>query len=148
MKLSTKSRYAITAVIDLANNADTAVSLKDVSERQSISLSYLEQLFCKLKNYGVVKSQRGPGGGYMLNKEANEISLYEIITAVEENIDQTLCGGSLNCQKDKPCSTHHVWTGLNTIISDYMKNITIGDVVTNNTVHNLQDAREDSANVN
>ena len=119
-----------------------------MSERQSISLSYLEQLFCKLKNYGVVKSQRGPGGGYMLNKEANEISLYEIITAVEENIDQTLCGGSLNCQKDKPCSTHHVWTGLNTIISDYMKNITIGDVVTNNTVHNLQDAREDSANVN
>ena len=87
MKLSTKSRYAITAVIDLANNSDTAVSLKDVSERQSISLSYLEQLFCKLKNYGVVRSQRGPGGGYMLNKEANEISLYEIITAVEENID-------------------------------------------------------------
>ena len=148
MKFSTKSRYAITAVIDLANNSESSVSLKDISDRQSISLSYLEQLFCKLKNYGVVRSQRGPGGGYMLNKKANDISLYEIVVAVEENIDQTQCGGSLNCQKDKPCSTHHVWTGLNKIITDYMKNITIGDVVTNNIVHSLQDAREGSTNVN
>ena len=99
MKFSTKSRYAITAVIDLANNSESSVSLKDISDRQSISLSYLEQLFCKLKNYGVVRSQRGPGGGYMLNKKANDISLYEIVVAVEENIDQTQCGGSLNCQK-------------------------------------------------
>ena len=147
MKFSTKSRYAITAVIDLANNSESSVSLKDISDRQSISLSYLEQLFCKLKNYGVVRSQRGPGGGYMLNKKANNISLYEIVVAVEENIDQTQCGGSLNCQKDKPCSTHHIWTGLNTIITNYMKNITIGDVVTNNKVHNLHDAREGSAHV-
>ena len=147
MKFSTKSRYAITAVIDLANNSESSVSLKDISNRQSISLSYLEQLFCKLKNYGVVRSQRGPGGGYMLNKKANDISLYEIVVAVEENIDQTQCGGSLNCQKDKPCSTHHVWTGLNTIITNYMKNITIGDVVTSNEVHNLHDAREGSAHV-
>lgn len=147
MKLSTKSRYAITAVIDLANNTDSSVALKDISDRQSISLSYLEQLFCKLKNNGVVKSQRGPGGGYMLNKKANDISLHEIIVAVEENIDQTQCGGSLNCQKDKPCSTHHVWTGLNEIITDYMKNITIGDVVTNNKVHNLHDAREGGTHV-
>ena len=147
MKFSTKSRYAITAVIDLANNSESSVSLKDISDRQSISLSYLEQLFCKLKNYGIVRSQRGPGGGYMLNKKANDISLYEIVVAVEENIDQTQCGGSLNCQKDKPCSTHHVWTGLNTIITNYMKNITIGDVVNNNEVHNLHDAREGSVHV-
>ena len=99
MKLSTKSRYAITAIIDLANNMDTSVSLKDISERQSISLSYLEQLFCKLKNFGVVKSQRGPGGGYTLKRKASDITLYEIITAVEENIDQTQCGGNLDCQK-------------------------------------------------
>ncbi len=148
MKLSTKSRYAITAIIDLANNVESSVSLKDISHRQSISLSYLEQLFCKLKNSGVVKSQRGPGGGYILNRKPNDISLFEIITAVEENIDQTQCGGSMDCKKDKPCSTHDIWTGLNKIIIDYMKNITIGDVVSKNIVHNLHDAREESANVN
>ena len=87
MKLSTKSRYAITAMIDLAQNQDGAVSLKDISDRQSISLSYLEQLFCKLKNFNVVTSRRGPGGGYVLSKKSSDISLYEIITAVEENID-------------------------------------------------------------
>ena len=141
MKLSTKSRYAITAIIDLANNVESSVSLKDISHRQSISLSYLEQLFCKLKNSGVVKSQRGPGGGYILNRKPNDISLFEIITAVEENIDQTQCGGSMDCKND-------IWTGLNKIIIDYMKNITIGDVVSKNIVHNLHDAREESANVN
>ena len=148
MKLSTKSRYAITAIIDLAGNHEESVSLKDISDRQSISLSYLEQLFCKLKNFGVVKSQRGPGGGYKLGRKAEDISFYEIITAVEENIDQTQCGGSMNCRKDKPCATHHVWNDLNKLISDYMKNITIGDVVNQNIVHSLHDAREDSTNVN
>ncbi len=148
MKLSTKSRYAITAIIDLARNRSESVSLKDISDRQSISLSYLEQLFCKLKNFGVVKSQRGPGGGYKLGRRADDISFYEIITAVEENIDQTQCGGSMNCRKDKPCATHHIWSDLNKIISDYMKNITIGDVVNKNIVHSLHDAREDSTNVN
>ncbi len=124
------------------------LSLKDISHRQSISLSYLEQLFCKLKNSGIVKSQRGPGGGYILHRKPNDISLFEIITAVEENIDQTQCGGSMDCKKDKPCSTHHIWTGLNEIITNYMKNITIGDVISENIVHNLHDAREGSANVN
>ncbi len=147
MKLSTKSRYAITAMIDLAQNQDGAVSLKDISDRQSISLSYLEQLFCKLKNFNVVTSRRGPGGGYVLSKKSSDISLYEIITAVEENIDQTQCGGSMNCKKDKPCTTHHVWTGLNNIINDYMKNITIEDVISNQVVHSLHDARESDTHV-
>ena len=147
MKLSTKSRYAITAMIDLAQNQDGAVSLKDISDRQSISLSYLEQLFCKLKNYKVVTSRRGPGGGYVLNKKSSEISLHEIITAVEENIDQTQCGGSMNCNKEKPCTTHNVWTGLNKIISDYMKNITIEDVISNQVIHSLHDARESDTHV-
>ena len=91
MKLSTKSRYAITAIIDLAQNQNGAVSLKDISDRQSISLSYLEQLFCKLKNKKVVTSRRGPGGGYTLNRKSSDISLFQIITAVDENIDQTQC---------------------------------------------------------
>ena len=147
MKLSTKSRYAITAMIDLAQNQDGAVSLKDISDRQSISLSYLEQLFCKLKNFKVVSSRRGPGGGYVLNKKSSEISLHEIITAVEENMDQTQCGGSMNCNKEKPCTTHNVWTGLNKIISDYMKNITIEDVISNQVIHSLHDARESDTHV-
>ena len=147
MKLSTKSRYAITAMIDFAQNQDGAVSLKDISDRQSISLSYLEQLFCKLKNFKVVTSRRGPGGGYVLNKKSSEISLHEIITAVEENMDQTQCGGSMNCNKDKPCTTHNVWTGLNKIISDYMKNITIEDVISNQVIHSLHDARESDTHV-
>ena len=147
MKLSTKSRYAITAMIDLAQNQDGAVSLKDISDRQSISLSYLEQLFCKLKNFKVVTSRRGPGGGYVLNKKSSEISLHEIITAVEENMDQTQCGGSMNCNKDKPCTTHNVWTGLNEIINDYMKNITIEDVISNQVIHSLHDARESDTHV-
>ena len=147
MKLSTKSRYAITAMIDLAQNQDGAVSLKDISDRQSISLSYLEQLFCKLKNFKVVTSRRGPGGGYVLNKKSSEISLHEIITAVEENMDQTQCGGSMNCNKEKPCTTHNVWTGLNKIISDYMKNITIEDVISNQVIHSLHDARESNTHV-
>jgi Rrf2 family iron-sulfur cluster assembly transcriptional regulator len=147
MKLSTKSRYAITAIIDLAQNQNGAVSLKDISERQSISLSYLEQLFCKLKNNKVVTSRRGPGGGYLLSRKSSDITLYDIITAVDENIDQTQCGGSMNCKKDKPCSTHHVWTGLNTIINDYMKKITIEDVISNDVIHNLHDARESDTHV-
>ena len=147
MKLSTKSRYAITAMIDLAQNQDGAVSLKDISDRQSISLSYLEQLFCKLKNFKVVASRRGPGGGYVLNKKSSEISLHEIITAVEENMDQTQCGGSMNCNKEKPCTKHNVWTGLNKIISDYMKNITIEDVISNQVIHSLHDARESDTHV-
>jgi len=148
MKLSTKSRYAITAIVDLANSEESAVSLKGISDRQKISLSYLEQLFCKLKNSGIVKSQRGPGGGYKLGRDAQDITLLQIITAVDENIDQTQCGGSLNCNKEKPCSTHHVWTGLNKIIYDYMNKITIGDVANKNTVHEMYDAREGSLNVN
>ena len=147
MKLSTKSRYAITAIIDLAQNQNGAVSLKDISVRQGISLSYLEQLFCKLKNKKVVISRRGPGGGYTLNRRSSDISLFEIITAVDENIDQTQCEGSMNCLKDKPCTTHHVWTGLNEIIKDYMKNITIEDVITNQVIHNLHDARESKTHV-
>ena len=147
MKLSTKSRYAVTAIVDLAQNQGNSVSLKDISNRQSISLSYLEQIFCKLKNSGVVTSQRGPGGGYFLGKETNNISLYEIITAVDEKIDQTQCGGNMNCKKDKPCNTHHVWTGLNNIINDYMKNITIRDVITKKLILNLNDAKESDNHV-
>ena len=148
MKLTTKGRYAISALIDVAMHNSSSVSLKDISDRQSISLSYLEQLFCKLKNKGLVKSRRGPGGGYILVNNPSDISLYEIVTAVDENIDQTQCGGSMNCRKDKPCSTHHVWTGLNTIIDDYMKKISIQDVISNNFTKEIIDVRGNKEYVN
>jgi Rrf2 family iron-sulfur cluster assembly transcriptional regulator len=100
-----------------------------------------------LKNKKVVTSRRGPGGGYTLNRKSSDISLFQIITAVDENIDQTQCAGSMNCIKHKPCTTHHVWTGLNKIIKDYMKSITIEDVITNQVIHNLHDARESKTHV-
>ena len=114
MKLTTKGRYAIIAMVDLAIHGDALpVPLRDVSNRQNISLSYLEQLFSKLRLSTLVKSIRGPGGGYILDKDASEINLYQIITAVDENIDQTQCGGAMNCNNDKPCLTHFIWTDLN-----------------------------------
>ena len=114
MKLTTKGRYAIIAMLDLAMYGGALpVPLRDVSNRQNISLSYLEQLFSKLRLSVLVKSIRGPGGGYVLDKDANEVNLYQIITAVDENIDQTQCGGAMNCNNDKPCLTHFIWTDLN-----------------------------------
>ena len=106
MKLTTKGRYAIVAMIDIALfQKKTPISLSEISKRQDISLSYLEQLFSKLKTKSLVKSVRGPGGGYKLDREASEITLFEIITAVDENMDQTQCGGAMNCSNDKPCLT-------------------------------------------
>ena len=120
MKLTTKGRYAITAMLDVAINGPTkSVALHDISNRQSISLSYLEQLFSKLRNAKLVKSQRGPGGGYLLAKDSNKISLFDVITAVDENIDQTQCAGKMNCNDSKPCLTHNVWIDLNKQINDY-----------------------------
>ena len=106
MKLTTKGRYAIIAMVDLAINGEQeTVRLKDISFRQKISLSYLEQLFSKLRLSGLVKSIRGPGGGYVLNKTMSDLNLLDIITAVDEKIDQTQCGGAMNCINDKPCLT-------------------------------------------
>ena len=119
MKLTTKGRYAIIAMVDLAINSQlNPATLKDISTRQSISLSYLEQLFSKLRQSGLVKSIRGPGGGYLLNKDPSSLNLLDIITAVDEKIDQTQCGGAMNCINDKPCLTHFIWTDLNNKIND------------------------------
>tara|TARA_B100000953_G_scaffold93523_1_gene76307 strand:- start:223 stop:681 length:459 start_codon:yes stop_codon:yes gene_type:complete len=144
MKLTTKGRYAIIAMLDLAMYGDALpVPLRDVSNRQNISLSYLEQLFSKLRLSTLVKSIRGPGGGYILDKDASEINLYQIITAVDENIDQTQCGGAMNCNNDKPCLTHFIWTDLNRKINDYMKGITLNDVALRKDVKNIIYRREE-----
>ena len=143
MKLTTKGRYAIIAMLDLAMYGGASpVPLRDVSNRQNISLSYLEQLFSKLRLSTLVKSIRGPGGGYILDKGANEINLYQIMTAVDENIDQTQCGGAMNCNNDKPCLTHFIWTDLNSKINDYMKGITLNDVAHRKDVKNIVYKRE------
>jgi len=143
MKLTTKGRYAIIAMLDIAMYGGVSpVPLRDVSNRQNISLSYLEQLFSKLRLSTLVKSIRGPGGGYILDKDASEINLYQIITAVDENIDQTQCGGAMNCNNDKPCLTHFIWTDLNSKINDYMKGITLNDVALRKDVKNIVYKRE------
>ena len=143
MKLTTKGRYAIIAMVDLRFNGTIgSVRLKDVSKRQNISLSYLEQLFSKLRLSGLVKSVRGPGGGYILNKIPSEINLLDIITAVDENIDQTQCGGAMNCINEKPCLTHFIWTDLNHIINKYMQGISLDDIALREDVKNIIFLRE------
>src|SRR5215210_3726150 len=121
MRLTTKGRFAVTAMIDLAmNDSEGPVTLAEISERQKISLSYLEQLFGKLRRRSLVSSVRGPGGGYQLAKKLEELSVAEIIRAVDEPIDATQCGGRENCQDERKCLTHDLWATLNERIFDYL----------------------------
>ncbi|MHB8624044.1 MAG: Fe-S cluster assembly transcriptional regulator IscR [Sulfuricaulis sp.] len=131
MKLTTKGRYAVTAMLDLALRYDKgAVTLADIAKRQGISLSYLEQLFAKLRRSGLVDSVRGPGGGYTLALEPSKISVAEIVVAINENIDATRCGGEKNCHLDDTCLTHELWEDLSTRIYEFLNGITLGDLVT------------------
>jgi len=130
MRLTTKGRYAVTAVLDLALNCDDKpVNLSDISERQAISLSYLEQLFSKLRKDGIVRSIRGPGGGYLLNRPQEDISVAHIINAVNESIRLSRCDGKANCHDGKQCLTHNLWVDLSTRINDFLDNINIGDLI-------------------
>lgn len=130
MRLTTKGRFAVTAVLDLTTNqGDGPVSLGEISARQKISLSYLEQLFGKLRRNGLVNSTRGPGGGYMLARSVDEISVADIIAAVDEPIDATQCGGQENCVDDQKCITHDLWEGLNEHIFSYLRDIKLGKLV-------------------
>ena len=148
MKLSTKGRYAIIAMSDIVlYGTKSPVSLSEINIRQKISLSYLEQLFAKLKSSGLVKSIRGPGGGYALNKKPSDINLLDIITAVDERMDQTQCGGAMNCHKDQPCLTHYIWLELNEKISHYMREITLSDISEREDVKEIVIYRE-SKNAN
>jgi Rrf2 family iron-sulfur cluster assembly transcriptional regulator len=130
MRLTTKGRFAVTAMVDLAmQSGDRPVTLGDISERQKISLSYLEQLFGKLRRKALVSSVRGPGGGYRLTRPTAELSVGEIILAVDEPIDATQCGGRENCRDDHKCITHDLWTGLNRHIFEYLNSVTLSDLV-------------------
>jgi Rrf2 family iron-sulfur cluster assembly transcriptional regulator len=130
MRLTTKGRFAVTAMIDLALRQHTGpVTLAGISERQKISLSYLEQLFGKLRRRHLVSSVRGPGGGYCLAKPLEAVSVAEIIHAVDETLDATNCGGKGNCAEDqRPCMTHELWTSLNEKMFEYLSSVTLAEL--------------------
>ena len=130
MRLTTKGRFAVTAMIDVAlHSTDGPVTLAGVAERQRISLSYLEQLFGKLRRRGLVESVRGPGGGYTLARDSAGISVAEIILAVDEPIDATSCGGEENCQDERRCMTHDLWAGLNKHIHSYLSEVSLAELI-------------------
>jgi len=145
MRLTTKGRFAVTAMIDLAmRHGNGPVTLAGISDRQQISLSYLEQLFGKLRRHGLVESVRGPGGGYNLAKPTERITVAEIILAVDEPLDATRCGGMANCQDEQRCMTHDLWTSLNERIYEYLTSVTLKDMVDRqkpSNVSTLEDRR-------
>src|SRR6476661_1499239 len=130
MRLTTKGRFAVTAMIDVTMYGTRGpVTLAAVSERQKISLSYLEQLFGKLRRHGLVESVRGPGGGYNLSRAPETVAVADIIVAVDEPIDATQCAGRENCLDDRRCMTHELWAGLNNHIFTYLRSITLAELV-------------------
>lgn len=130
MRLTTKGRYAVTAMLDLALHANSGpVSLSDISKRQEISLSYLEQLFAKLRQNSLVSSVRGPGGGYRLDRAADAIFVAEIIDAVNESIDATSCGGKGDCHQGEVCLTHYLWSDLSDQIHQFLSSISLASLV-------------------
>ena len=131
MKLTTKGRYAVTAMMDLAMHESDGrrVALKSIANHQEISIAYLEQIFAKLKANGLVSGARGPNGGYRLSKPATNISIFEIIDAVDEPIDVTRCHGRKDCQDGQVCLTHELWTDLSQQISSFLDQLKLGDIV-------------------
>ncbi len=130
MRLTTKGRYAVTAMLDLALHAkEKPITLADISQRQGISLSYLEQLFSRMRKQGLVASARGPGGGYRLSRDANDINIAQVITAVDEKVSVTRCEGRGDCHNGGPCLTHELWCNLSDQIYDFLNGISLGNLV-------------------
>ena len=146
MKLTTKGRYAVTAMLDLAlHYGEGPITLADIAQRQGISLSYLEQLFSRLRKRSLVSSVRGPGGGYSLGKEAREIFVGEVISAVDENMDTTRCHGAHNCQNNERCLTHDLWSDLSNQIYTYLNNISLQDLMDRKAVREVADRQENGS---
>jgi len=146
VRLTTKGRYAVTAMLDLAYHSEKRpVTLTDIAKRQHISLSYLEQLFARLRRAGMVEGVRGPGGGYQLSRDASQINIAEIIIAVDEAIDSTRCGGKANCQNNQPCLTHDLWLGLSEQIRDYLASISLQDVLQRKSVRLVAERQDKQA---
>lgn len=139
MRLTTKGRYAVTAMLDLAINEDKeSVTLRNIAEKQKISLSYLEQLFAKLRKQKLVKGMRGPGGGYRLSRSADEISIADIISAVDEPMEFTDCKGQENCKDGERCLSHHLWVQLTSQLEEFLSGIYLGAL--------MRECTEDSQN--
>ena len=139
MRLTTKGRFAVTAMVDLAmRGGKTPLTLAAISERQKISLSYLEQLFGKLRRNNIVKSVRGPGGGYNLAKPAAQLNVADIIVAVEEQIDSRQCEGREPCMGEKRCMTHDLWESLNDTVLNFLAGVTLADLVQKQNTKNAQ----------
>ncbi|MDV3242370.1 MAG: Fe-S cluster assembly transcription factor [Methylocaldum sp.] len=146
MRLTTKGRYAVTAMLDLAYHSEKRpVTLTDIAKRQHISLSYLEQLFARLRRAGMVEGVRGPGGGYQLSRDASQINISEIIIAEDETIDSSRCGGKANCQNNQPCLTHDLWLGLSEQIRDYLASISLQDVLQRKNVRLVAERQDKQA---
>ena len=138
MKLTSKGRYAVTAMLDVAINSNNGpVSLAEISERQEISLSYLEQLFSRLRKNGLVSSVRGPGGGYVLSRSMNEIAISSIVHAVDESVNATKCSGDGDCQGGVKCLTHSLWNDLSERIDSFLTGITLSELVNNQEVKDV-----------
>ena len=153
MRMTTKGRFAVTAMLDLAmHGGKRPVTLAGISQRQSISLSYLEQLFGKLRRHTLVESVRGPGGGYTLARDLAKVSVADIITAVDEPLDATQCGGKENCKDEQRCMTHDLWSTLNDKMYEYLDSVKLSDLVAQQaerkeSVKVLQDRRGKEAAV-
>ena len=147
MRLTTKGRYAVTAMLDLSINAKKGpVTLSDISKRQAISLSYLEQLFSKLRKRDLVTSVRGPGGGYMLGRKDSDIDVAEIIDAVSESLDSTQCKGKGDCHGGEICLTHHLWEDLSAQIHKFLSNISLSDLVSKREIEQIARSQQERMN--
>ena len=143
MRLTTKGRYAVTAMLDLAlHEGQGPIRLADISGRQGISLSYLEQLFAKLRRNELVKSVRGPGGGYQLNHEKQAISVAQVVDAVNESVEATGCGRQGDCQSGETCLTHHLWCDLSNQIHSFLNGISLADLVIRKDVKDVADRQD------
>lgn len=143
MRLSTKGRYGVTSMMDLAIHDNAGpVTLADISQCQGISLSYLEQLFAKLRKAGLVEGVRGPGGGYKLSRPADQISIAEILTAVDERVDVTRCNKEGNCQEGEQCLTHELWVELSDRLYDFLDGINLAQFANRPGIHELAIQRD------
>ena len=143
MRLTTKGRYAVQAMLDLALNAENGpISLADISKRQEISLSYLEQLFSKLRRNELVNSVRGPGGGYRLSRPGSDINVAQVVDAVSESIDITRCEGEGNCQKGESCLTHQLWCDLSAQIHSFLEDISLQGLVERQEVKDISERQD------
>jgi Rrf2 family iron-sulfur cluster assembly transcriptional regulator len=144
MRLTTKGRYAVTAMLDLAiHHRQGPVTLADIAERQGISLSYLEQLFARLRREGLVASTRGPGGGYRLARGPAEIVIADIIDAINERVDATRCEGRADCDRDSRCLTHDLWTDLSDSIHRFLSDISLAQMIERESVRTVANRQDD-----